>query len=177
MDIHLVVQVVIDYYRDMVQWSTARCLNQECKRIVNAQKHDNDCWGRRTFIRPHFCEVCGQTSDCGMLNYWSSDFTSIMHITHCQDWPCKMSAIRSMLAHCKADNLYRLRTPFRPTSTVNIPRSDGSETVGCCNPFYLLWRRRWMVYTHWNDGQQEYVKLVPLTQYTQEAPKLVGDTL
>ena len=66
MDIHLVVQVVIDYYRDMVQWSTARCLNQECKRIVDAHEHDNGCWGRRTLFGHTFvrCAVKNQPVAC-----------------------------------------------------------------------------------------------------------------
>lgn len=178
MDIHLVVRLLLDYHRDIFQWSSARCLNKQCKHIVDTKKYDNGCWGRRSFIRPYFCEVCEcQSQTCGMLNYWSADFISMLHITFCQDWQCKISAIRSMLSHCKTNNLYRLRAPFQPRSDVLIPRSDGSQTIGKCNTKYLFWRDKWLVYTHWTDGGEDYSKLVPLTYYTQAAPKLIFDTI
>ena len=178
MDLYLVVRILVDYNRDIFQWSSARCLNRDCKHIVDTTKYDNDCWGRRSFIQPHFCEVCEcQSQTCGMLNYWSADFTSMLHITFCQDWQCKISAIRSMLSHCKSNGLYRLRAPFQLPSNVIIPRSDGSQTIGYCKTFYLFWRDKWLVYTYWTDVGQVYSKLVPLTHYTQTAPKLIFDTL
>lgn len=178
MDLHVVTRILLHYYRNVQQWSLARCLNSQCKHIVDHLKYDADCWGRRTFIRPHFCEICECSSEtCGSINYRAADFVSVFHITHCQDWQCKISAIRSMLNHCKTNNLYPLREPFQESEDIIIPRSDGSETLGRCNPYYLCWRDKWLVYTYWNDENEYYTKLVPLSHYTQTSPKFIFDKM
>jgi hypothetical protein len=174
MDTHLIVNIVLKYYDELNQWTTARCLNNTYKKIVDEQKYDKTHCGRKSFIQPYFCCICETTTkDCDMLNYWTADFNNILHITHCLKWHCRISAIHSMLNHLKLSGLYMLRKPFQSSKTIIIPRSDGSETKGECKRYCLFKRDEWLVYTYWTQNNEGYIKLIPLTRYTQETPKLI----
>ena len=174
MEIHIILSILLDYCTSIKQWSTARCLNRISKEIVDSKKYDTTCWGRRTFISTVECEICRHKfPTVGAINYFSGDFISMLHITHCSHWFCKISAIRSMLEHCKQNNICRLREPFQNSNNVDIPRSNGSVSKGFCNTEYLIKRDKCLVYTYWNDESYQYTKLIPLTHYTSNEPKLL----
>ena len=159
----------------MQQWSTARVISRECQQMVDNLSYNKHCWGRRSFIQPFLCGICEKNSTrCTMVNYWSANFKSMLHIVCCPEWPCKMSAVRSALCHGKSNHMYTLRKPFRETRKILIPRSDGSATQGFCKTRYLFQRNgEWCVYTYWADANEEWHKLVPLVQYTQENPPVL----
>ncbi len=176
MDIHIIVSILLDYYTDMRQWSTARCLSHKCREIVSAQTYDKSCWGKRSFIQPHVCDVCERrNSNCGMINYWSPNFSCMYHIVCCPVWQCKMSAIFSMLTYLQSNRVYMLLKPFRETLKISVPRSDGSTTQGFCKTRHLVQQNgEWCVYTYWVDeANVEWNKLVPLSHYTKDPPQIL----
>jgi len=172
----VILRILLDYYTDIRQWSTARVLSRECKQMVDTQPYNTHCWGRRSFIQPHICGICEKTSTrCTTVNYWSANFTSMLHIVCCPEWSCKMSAVHSALCHGKSNHMYTLRKPFRETRKILIPRSDGSTTQGFCKTRYLFRRNgEWCVYTYWvDDANEEWSKLVPLAHYTKDPPPIL----
>ena len=174
MEIHIIMSILLDYYTTVKQWSVTRCLNRRFKLLIDTKKYDISCWGRRTFISMVSCDICERRfSTVCAINYLSGDFTSMLHITHCSHWFCKISAIQSMIEHCKQNNIYRLKKPFQNSINVDIPRSNGSVSKGFCNTEYIIKRDKWFVYTYWNDETEQYTKLIPLDHYTSNTPKLL----
>tara|TARA_B110000285_G_scaffold41369_1_gene45482 strand:+ start:128 stop:670 length:543 start_codon:yes stop_codon:yes gene_type:complete len=175
MDDHVVMNILLNYYPKMENWSTTRLLNKSFKKLVDEQKYDNGIWGRRSFIQSNLCEICDkQKSNIKMLIYPSDDIANKRIITHCTNWFCKISAIRSMISHCKINDIYLLIKPFQPKKKIIIPRSDGSETDGFCKKNCLFKKNdQWFVYVTWYSETDKYTKLVPLSYYTDNSPKLI----
>lgn len=175
MEIHVAVNILLVYSTDFEQWKAARLLNRMAKDIVNAKKYEKGCYGRSTFIRTEWCSICEKhNSKAKWHRYDELGRTSF--ITHCPTWFCRVSALHSMLAHCRDNNRVLLRVPWKKNKEVIIPRSDGSESHGYCKINSLVVRPKgYYVETEWEENGDILTKLIPLTYYsTVIEPKIMS---
>ena len=176
MEIHVAVNILLDYSNDFARWTAARLLNREAKCIVDAKKYKKECYGRSTFLRTEWCSICDKpNSKAKWQRYDEVGRTSF--ITHCPTWFCRVSALHSMIAHCRVNERVLLRVPWKKNTQVIIPRSDGSESYGHCKVNSLVVRTKgYYVETEWyEDDGQTSVKLIPLTYYCAKIePKIMS---
>ena len=179
MDNHVILNILLNYYTDMENWYNTRLLNKSFKKLVDEQKYKKNIYGRRTFIMPNFCEICEKIkSNVKMQIYRSDNIAQKRIITHCPNWFCNISSLYSMINHYKVENIYLLREPFQPKKKIIIPRSDGSETIGICKKNCLLKKDdKWFIFTSWYDEMETYTKVIPLSHYTNDFPKIIFEFL
>jgi|TARA_B110000967_G_scaffold182807_1_gene201018 hypothetical protein len=178
MEIHIVVSILLDYHQDFEHWISARTVCRTCKKIVDKRSYNNGTFGRRTFLKQNECMVCERTNpDVKWLHYCSDTPASQRWISHCRSWPCRASALYSMVSDYKQDNVHVLRKALGIASDLNIPRSDGSVSKGFFRQGCVIKQDdKWYVSTEWTTkGSDHYTKLVPLSYYTQDEPKLMFD--
>lgn len=143
MDIHIIVDIVLHYHKDLEQWSVARLLCTSTRDIVDRLGYKRDVFGRATFITPNKCESCLQRfheSDIKFIWYKSDDITRRRLTSYCPHWFCKISAVCSMLEDVYEHNIHILRKPYLPEEHVLIPRSSGKQTEATLNQHYTFVR-------------------------------------
>ena len=175
MEIHVAISILLDYSNEFAQWKIARLLNRTAKCIVDTKKYEKECYGRSTFLRTEWCSICEKTNPKVMwLRYDELGRTS--YITHCPTWFCSVSAVHSMIAHCRDNERVLLRVPWQKSIRVVIPRSDGSESHGHCKINHLVIRPTgYYVETEWQEENGKMcAKLVPLTYYSAFKPKIMS---
>jgi len=177
MDMFIIVHILLDYYLDTWRWPTARLLNTRSKSIVDKRKVPEDCFGRSSFLRTKWCEICEMNCpDEVWLRYIGDPPGKNRWITHCDSWKCRLSAIKSMIADYKINqNAFVLRVPLDLPDKIDVPRSDGSVTEGASYMKFLVVEKHGQKYipVYWFKGMEKYDKLVPLSYYTNEKPKLM----
>ena len=180
MDELLIIQITMDFYTGLEQWKVSRLLNRTFKSIVDTKKYDNECTGRRCFLRSEWCCVCQKNNpDCVWLGYKVDELYQVNDLvcrwlTHCPSWYCRVSALYSMIEDYKSSNILLLRKPWQVSTTVTIPRSDGSESVGKAQ-VNCVFQKQSIFYVHveWYENKEKFFKQVPLTYYTDESPKVL----
>lgn len=173
MDEHTIVRILLEYYTNNFKlWQVARLINKEITSIVNAKPYDKACYGRSTFIRTEWCSICQKNNPKAQWIRYHLQRTK--YITHCPTWSCRVSALHSMIAHCRDHEQVLLRVPWKKTKEVVIPRSNGSESYGSCKINSLVKKPSgFYVETEWEDGER-FVKLIPLNHYTTVEPKIMS---
>jgi len=171
MDIQIIVHIVVDYFTTIQQWYIARRLCRGSKELITTKKYNDSCFGKCTVAKQ--CMICQhQHPDIVWLHYNSETIQG--QITHCPNWYCRVSALRSMIKHYKEKGCVLLKSPWRPNNDCQIPRSDGSVSDGTCDTRCLLWRHNvYYVHTGWQYNGQLYTKYVPLTYYTEKIPQQI----
>lgn len=174
-DIHIVLNIVLNYDHDPNQWAKARVLSLHTKTLVDGKAYDKGCFGRSSFLKVDWCTICQKKCpDCVWLRYTVGDTYSFRYIVHCPTWHCRMSALYSMINDYKSSGILLLRVPWQKSKNVNIPRSDGSVTQGRChNDRVYLRNEQYYICTVWEEDGEQWSKLVPLTHYTDVKPKLL----
>lgn len=178
-DIHVVVAIVLYYHKEVSQWSCCRALCTKTKDIVDNWSYDRTCFGRSSFFRQNFCMICQrQCLDCYWLPYIADNIPPRM-ITHCRSWQCRISALLSMIEDYRSKGVYLLRSPLNiPAGPIDIPRTSGHITIGYYHKTAVVKRHKVLyVSAFWRDDDMEYTKLVPLTQYTVETPKIMFESI
>ena len=175
MDLHIVVSIILDYHQDFCQWTSARTLNKKSKEIVDRRPYDKECVGQRMWLKQEECMICQRANPrVKWLQYCSDTPASQRWISHCRKWSCYASALYSMVVDYKADGVYILRQPLGIASEINIPRSNGTVSRGWFRHGCIIKRcEHWYVSAEWTKGDSQYQKLVPLTYFTKEKPKLM----
>ena len=174
MDLHVVLNTVLNYDHNPAQWAKARLLSRRAKTLVDGKAYDKGCLGRSSFFKEEWCSICQKTCiGCVLLRY-IADEHPCRFITHCPTWQCRMSALYSMIEDYKSCGVFLLRVPWQTSNKVKIPRSSGSITDGYCQKNCIYLRNgQYYVHTKWEMDGESFVKLVPLTQYTEEKPKFI----
>tara|TARA_B110001450_G_scaffold243215_1_gene254285 strand:+ start:1133 stop:1675 length:543 start_codon:yes stop_codon:yes gene_type:complete len=177
MDIHIVISILLDYHQEFERWISARTLNRKCKQIVDKRPYDKGSFGQRTWLMQNLCMICERKNEnVKWVHYCSDTPDSQRWIAHCRSWPCRASALYSMVEDYRQDNVHVLRTPLGISSEINIPRSDGSVSKGLFRQGCVIKRNdKWYVSAEWTKDCDNYTKLAPLTYYTLEPPKLMFD--
>ena len=175
MDMNLIVSILLDYYWDTWRWTTARALNTRSKSLVDLRKVSDDCYGSFSFLKMHWCSVCHKNcKDETWLRYVGDEMAHTRWISHCNTWKCRVSALKSMISDYKEKNVHVLRVPIHLDDDIDIPRSDGSFSKGTYRKGVVIHRDgQYYISAHWRVGMEEYSKLVPLSYYTNEKPKLM----
>ena len=175
MELHIVISILLDYQQDFWRWIVARTLSKKSKEIVERRTYDKGVFGRRTLLRQNYCMVCEHTNpEVNWLHYCSDTPASQRWISHCQKWPCRASALYSMVSDYRQDQIYVLREPLPFDSDINIPRSDGSVSKGVVHPGCVIKKKeKWYVSVEWTKDTDTYKKLVPLIYYTKTEPKIM----
>lgn len=179
-DLYIVVSILLDYHNELIQWCLARTLSKRAKLMVDKRPYDKGCFGRSSFFRNDFCMVCErQSPGCNWLRYCADVLREKPRlITHCNAWPCHISALLSMIEDYTSENIYLLRAPLDiPAEPIDIPRTSGHITKGFYHKNAVVKRDNvWYISVYWRDSDIEYYKLVPLTQYTLELPRIMFQT-
>jgi len=170
--IHFCVGICLQQNTNLSSWTAARLLCrealQETTRVTDTTDTTDTAYGRAALLREGWCTIC--ENDCVNPKWQRYQLNKRFHyIPHCRTWQCQVLALKSMIAHCRVLNRVLLRTPWGD-ALLAVPRSDGSETIGHCDPTVLLRRAdKYYVETWWD----KLSKLVPLAYYTTEAPKIM----
>lgn len=168
MDIHIIVDIVLHYHKDLEQWSVARLLCTSTRDIVDRLEYKRDVFGRATFISTNQCEACRERfleADIKYLSYETDDITRRRLITYCPYWFCKISAVCSMLEDVRVNNIHVVRKPYLPEEPVLIPRSSGNKTEAALNQHYTVIRDgKHYVKAEWGTSPNTYYKYVALDQ-------------
>lgn len=173
--IHLIVTMLLSYPK-LEQWTTARTLNRESKLVVSKKNYDLDSWGRRTFLLQGTCAICNQKNDkISWLRYAADRVGEMRWIGHCKTWYCTVSALKSMMNDYASSNVYLLRTPWQSSVAVNIPRSNGSTSVGVAT-INCVHHKDEKVYVRvdWTQESENLCKILLLDTYASDPPKYVS---
>lgn len=175
MEIYIVISILLDYYQDCWRWIGARTLSKKSKEIVDRRSYEKECVGQRTWLQQNYCMICERANPTvKWLPYCSDTPASQRWISHCRKWPCHASALYSMVADYRQDQVYVLRKPLGIDSDINIPRSNGTVSKGMFRQGCVIKKHgEWYVSAEWTKGDDSYTKLVPLIYYTQDDPKLM----
>ena len=175
MEIHIVISILLDYHQDFWRWIVARTLSKKSREIAERRTYDKGVFGQRTWLQQNHCMVCERANPAvNWLHYCSDTPASQRWISHCRKWPCRASALYSMVADYRQDQVYVLREPLGIDSEINIPRSNGTVSKGMFRQGCVIKKHgKWYVSAEWTKGGDSYTKLVPLIYYTQDDPKLM----
>ena len=167
--IHVCVDICLQN-ADLTSWTTTRVLCREALRETTSLTSVMcaTVYGRAALLLEGWCTIC--EDNCVNPRWQRYQLNKRFHyIPHCRTWQCQVSALKSMIAHCRVLNRVLLRTPWGDNQ-LSVPRSDGSETAGHCDPTVLVRRaEKYYVETWWDNLS----KLVPLTYYTTTVPKIM----
>ena len=129
MDIYIILDIVLKYHCEILQWSTARVLNKKMRQLVDSLAYDRDVSTVGTFMRVKWCVCCKKHCDTQFALYYPPDHRAHGRIiTYCSHWFCKISAICTMLEELNKESIHVMRKPFLLDSRIDITRSNGEKT-------------------------------------------------
>lgn len=180
MELHLVVNILLDYLGELTHWSTARVLCCDTHKIVSLRKYSTDLYGARTFIRVNRCMVCECTVENSRWITYKARPPAYRHYTvTCRHYHCQISALFSMIRELwQTDRIRVLKRPFQDTLTINVPRSDGSTVLGQAvvhgvldiggQPYVMTW---------WSTLQHDFSKNISWAHYFDKPPEYIFEHL
>lgn len=175
MEVHIVVNILLDYLGTLGAWSSARTLCRQIHNIATKKSLRRDVCSARTFIAQHKCMACLKyVEKPRWIVVKCLPVTMRRYLVTCHHWRCQTASLFSMIDELAAANIFVLKNPFQKSLAIDIPRSDGSMTPGSCVTHGLMnIRGEYCVMTHWTDFGNTYMKNVPWPHYLEESPRFI----
>ena len=179
MDLHIINNILLNYFVGIEQWAAARSLCKSSKEIVDGLDYDRGSYGRQSMFQIGFCEICEHRidkKDMKWLKYCAEVHGNFRFTPHCKHWKCHMSAIYSMINDYKKSGIRILRKPFSDDIKCDVPRSDGTVTKAECKTNFVIWSNivhEYCVYTYWTEKDDKMYKVVPLKHFTSDKPLIL----
>tara|TARA_Y100001958_G_C21009522_1_gene390183 strand:+ start:185 stop:730 length:546 start_codon:yes stop_codon:yes gene_type:complete len=179
MDLHIIINILLNYFVVIEQWTAARSLCKSSKEIVDGLDYDRASYGRPSMFEIGVCEVCQQKKTKNEIKWlrYCAEISGIFRFTpHCKHWKCHMSAIYSMINDYKKSGIRILRKPFSDDKKCDVPRSDGTVTRAECKTNFIIWSNivhEYCVYTYWTEKDDKMYKVVPLKHFTSDKPLIL----
>jgi len=171
----VIVNILLDYVGSLNAWSTTRALCCTTRAIVMQKSLNRDVCSARSFIPAHVCMSCSvKVENPRWIVFKCLPLAMRRYIVTCHHWRCQTASLFSMIDELATDNIFILKAPFQSDMSIDIPRSDGSTTLGRCITHGLMnIRGEYCVMTNWSTVDDNYSKNVAWSHYFQEPPQFI----
>lgn len=175
MESHLVVRILLKYLGHLRHWTAARVLCHSTHDIVSGQTYKTDVYGLRSFIHTNRCMACARyVTNPRWIRYNAMPPAYRQYAVTCHHYHCQVSALFSMLHDLRSEHIRVLKRPFQDTPHIQVPRSDGSATMGQAVVHGVRdIRGQPHVMTRWSTPSQDCTKNVPWSHYFDESPDCI----
>ena len=175
MEPHVIVNILLDYVGSLNAWSNTRTLCRTTRAIVMQKSLHRDVCSARSFIPAHVCMSCSvKVENPRWIVFKCLPLAMRRYIVTCHHWRCQTASLFSMIDELATDNIFILKAPFQSDMSIDIPRSDGSTTLGRCITHGLMnIRGEYCVMTNWSTVDDNYSKNVAWSHYFQEPPQFI----